>query len=65
MAQSSSNFRYEPALSAAVIFLVGFAIATGLHIIIAVRMRIWYFTPLICGGIRALPLGLSALPTFH
>lgn len=43
-------YRYHPSLAAAVIFLAGFLLTTGFHILQAARKRTYYFIPLIIGG---------------
>lgn len=47
-----NNYPYSPTPAAAVICLVGFTVITGWHMFVAIRRRTWYFTPLVCGGIR-------------
>ncbi|CAI6331005.1 unnamed protein product [Periconia digitata] len=44
-------YRYHPSLAAAVVFIVLFAITTGLHVYQIIRKRTWYFIPLAIGGI--------------
>lgn len=50
-----SLFKYHPSLAAAVIFIVLFAITTGLHGFQAAKRRTYYFIPLIIGGICKSP----------
>lgn len=52
MADNSNSYHYSPSAAAAIIFLVSFTITTSWHILITVRRRIWYFIPLVCGGVR-------------
>ncbi|KAH8802442.1 RTA1 like protein-domain-containing protein [Xylogone sp. PMI_703] len=51
MADDSSPYKYSPSTAAAIIFLVGFTITTIWHIFIGTRKKIWYLSPLICGGL--------------
>ena len=53
MSDSSYSFkyyRYDPSIAAAVIFVLLFASATGLHTYQMVRTRTWYFVPFVIGG---------------
>ncbi len=44
-------YHYEPSKIAAIVFVVLFAITTTLHIYQLVRHRVWYFVPLVIGGL--------------
>ncbi|TGO55644.1 hypothetical protein BOTNAR_0240g00010 [Botryotinia narcissicola] len=44
-------YRYTPNIGAAVIFLLAFAATTLYHIYQMIRVRSWYFTPLVIGGL--------------
>ncbi|TKX22558.1 RTA1-like protein 5 [Elsinoe australis] len=44
-------YRYVPAKTPAIIFVVAFGLTTALHICQMVKNRTWYFAPLIIGGL--------------
>jgi hypothetical protein len=44
-------YRYHPSKTAAIVFVVVFAITTILHTYQVCKRRTWYFIPLIVGGI--------------
>lgn len=44
-------YRYHPSLAAAAVFVVLFALTTGLHIFQTIRKRSWFMTPFIIGGL--------------
>lgn len=44
-------YRYQPSLAAAAVFVVLFALTTGLHIFQTIRKRSWFMTPFIIGGL--------------
>ena len=44
-------YRYAPSLAAAAIFVVLFALTTGLHMFQAFKKRSWFMTPFIIGGL--------------
>lgn len=44
-------YRYHPSLAAAAVFVILFALTTGLHIFQTVRKRSWFMTPFIIGGL--------------
>ncbi|KAJ4341794.1 hypothetical protein N0V87_001457 [Didymella glomerata] len=50
-ADSFVLYRYHPSLAAAAIFVVLFALTTGLHIFQTIRKRSWFMTPFIIGGL--------------
>ncbi|KAH6652743.1 RTA-like protein [Truncatella angustata] len=48
--QEVNPYGYNPNAAAAMIFVVLFAIATLWHMVIVVRLRVWYFVVLVLGG---------------
>ncbi|KAE8377042.1 RTA1 like protein-domain-containing protein [Aspergillus bertholletiae] len=54
MGDSNSNdfqyYRYHPSIGAAVLFVILFIAATGIHTYQLVRTRTWYFIPFVIGG---------------
>lgn len=44
-------YHYRPHKPAAYLFVALFALATLLHLFYLIRLRAWYFIPLILGGI--------------
>ncbi|KAF1361124.1 RTA1-domain-containing protein [Lizonia empirigonia] len=44
-------YRYHPSRTAAIIFVVAFALTTVLHTFQVCKRRTWYFIPLVVGGI--------------
>lgn len=61
-----SYYHYTPSNVAAIIFICLFAVATVVRIFIVLRKRIWYFIPLIIGGICRSPFLIPhlAVPIF-
>ncbi|OGM50530.1 hypothetical protein ABOM_000888 [Aspergillus bombycis] len=54
MGDNKSNdfeyYRYNPSIGAAVLFVILFIAATGIHTYQLVRTRTWYFIPFVIGG---------------
>ncbi|KAI5204219.1 RTA1-domain-containing protein [Aureobasidium subglaciale] len=44
-------YRYDPSMAAAVIFVVAFALATGLHLYQMIRTKTYFFVPFCIGGV--------------
>ena len=54
MAEETIDFklyRYDPSMAAAVVFIILFLIATGLHLYQMLRTRTWILIPFILGGV--------------
>ncbi|KAI9928007.1 hypothetical protein ASPWEDRAFT_42173 [Aspergillus wentii DTO 134E9] len=43
-------YRYDPSTAAAVLFVILFIVASGLHTYQLIRTRTWYFIPFVIGG---------------
>ena len=59
MAEETIDFklyRYDPSMAAAVVFIILFLIATGLHLYQMLRTRTWILVPFVLGGICMFPL---------
>ncbi|GKZ21319.1 hypothetical protein AbraIFM66951_010108 [Aspergillus brasiliensis] len=53
MAAGNSEFklyRYDPSIGAAVVFIISFLVAAGIHTFQAVRTRAWFVIPFVIGG---------------
>jgi len=44
-------YRYIPSVAAAIIFIICFSLATGFHIFKMIKLRSWFFTPFVIGGL--------------
>jgi hypothetical protein len=58
MPKSTSDFQYyyyEPNLAAAIVFVVLFALETGLHLFQLIRSRTWFMIPFLIGAICKAP----------
>ena len=43
-------YRYYPSLTAAILFIVLFILATSIHLYQLIRTRTWFMIPLLVGG---------------
>lgn len=51
MAKEHDIWTYTPSPAAALVFLILFALLTLWHLIVGIPRRVWYFIPLIIGGL--------------